>query len=398
MAVFSYKIKTKDGKVTKGTLSVESKEKAVEYFHSQGSIVYSLTETKTARKRGKIKTDELVIFSRQLTTLIESGIPIVAALDILIKQVDNLYFRTVVGNISQDLKEGTSFAASLTKHPKVFPEIYVSMVEAAETSGNLPMILDRLSGYLEKMSMLRKKISSSLIYPALIVIMTVTLTSFLLLKIIPIFKNLYESLGAELPAITNMLITASDIVRNNFLVVFLIIGGLIFLFKKYVSTPSGKKVYHKFLLRLPILGDIFKKISIAKFSRTFATLIRSGVDITTAFDIVGKTSGNKMIDEAMLKAKKAVQEGSPLFKPLEESGIFPPMVVKMIAVGEQTGKLEQMLSKIAEFYETQTDAIIAGLASIIEPILIVVIGIVVGIIVVALFLPIITISQVLLRK
>ncbi|MCP4653376.1 MAG: type II secretion system F family protein [Candidatus Omnitrophica bacterium] len=401
MSIYSYQLKSTSGKVTKGTLETDTKEKALEFLHSQEGIVLSLKEEsskKLIRKKGKVKTDELVIFSRQLTTLIESGIPVVGAMDILTDQVTNPFFKGVLSTISTDLKSGTAFAPSLAKHPKVFPEIYISMVEAAETSGNLPQILDRLSVYLEKMSTLKKKIVASLIYPSIVLFMTVVMTAFLLLKIVPTFKELYSALGASLPLPTQILMSAADILGKYFFLIIFGVFAAIAAIKKYISTPKGKRQYHALLLKLPVLGDIFKKVGIAKFARTFATLVKSGVPITATLDIVGKTSGNKLIEEAIVEAKQSIQEGVPISKPLEESGLFPPMVVKMIAVGERSGKLEFMLGKIAEFYEEQTDAIISGLASIIEPILIVFLGVVVGSIVIALFLPIIEISEILAKS
>jgi type IV pilus assembly protein PilC len=397
MAFFSYSIKNAAGKIIKGNIEAESKERAVELLRSQGGVTLSLKETKTykgAVRHGHVGTDELVIFSRQLTTLIESGIPVVGSMDILVDQVTNPYFKGVLAAITRDLKGGTPFAPALSKHPKVFPEIYISMVEAAETSGNLPQILDRLSIYLEKSSALTKKIISSMIYPAIVLLMTGIMTTFLLLKIVPTFQDLYGSLGAKLPLPTQILINLSNILKNYLII---IIAAVFFGFtalKKYIATPKGKKQYHRFLLQLPILGDIFRKISIAKFARTFATLVKSGVPITSTLEIVAKTSGNKLIEEAVISAKKSIQEGVPLSKPLEDSGLFPPMVVRMVAVGERSGKLEFMLTKIAQFYEEQTDAIISGLASIIEPLLIVFLGIVVGSVVIALFLPILEISQI----
>lgn len=399
MAFFSYSTRTSEGKIITGSLEADTKEKALEYLHSQGSVILSLNEEKAkkaAKKHsGKVKTGELVIFSRQLTTLIESGIPVVNALDILVEQVTNPYFKQVLSTVVKDIRGGTPFAASLAKHPKVFTEIYVSMVEAAETSGNLPKILDRLSMYLEKMAAIRKKVISALVYPAVVIVMITSMTSFLLLKIVPTFKDLYDSLGADLPIPTQILIGISDMLQKNLLLLIIIIVVTIVVGRKYISTPAGKKKYHRLLLKLPIFGDIFRKVSIAKFSRTFATLVRSSVPVTTSLEIVGKTSGNKIIEEAVIGAKKSIQEGVPISKPLEESGIFPPMVVKMIAVGEKSGKLEQMLMKIAQFYEEQTDAVISGLASLIEPILIVCLGVVVGFIVIAMFLPIINLSQII---
>jgi type IV pilus assembly protein PilC len=397
MGIFAYSIKTTDGKTTKGTLEADSKDKALEFLHAQGGIILSLSETKGKRgssHHGSVKTDELVIFSRQLTTLIESSIPVVGAMDILVDQTTNPYFKNVLSAISRDLKGGTPFAAALAKQSKVFPEIYISMVEAAESSGSLPQILDRVSIYLEKSSALKKKIISSMIYPAIVLIMTISMASFLLLKIVPTFRDLYGSLGATLPLPTQILIAISELLKKFFL---LVAGAIIFGYislRKYIETPKGKRQYHSLMLKLPILGDIFLKVSIAKFSRTFATLVKSGVPITSTLEIVAKTSGNKLIEEAVISAKKSIQEGVPISKPMEDCGLFPPMVVKMVAVGERTGKLEFMLSKIAQFYEEQTDAMIAGLASIIEPLLIVFLGVVVGAIVIALFLPIIEISQI----
>ncbi len=401
MAIFSYTLKNKEDKIVSGQIEADSKEKALEYLHAQGGMVLSLKESKTRKKKsvkkGKVKIDELVIFSRQLTTLIESGIPIVGALEILAEQTQNLYFKGVITLILKDLKEGSSFARAITKYPSIFPEIYVSMVEAAETSGSLPQILDRLSVYLEKVSALRKKVISSMIYPAIIFTMALLGTSFLVFKIVPTFAELYKSLGAQLPFITQLLVGFSQGVKNNIVLVIAILTGAIFVFKKYISTPKGRKQYDMFLIKMPIIGEVVKKVSIAQFARTFATLIRSGVAIVRSLEIVGKTSGNKIIEEAVVKAKGSIQEGIPLSYPLEESGVFPPMVVKMIAVGEKTGKLEHMLSKIAQFYEEQAETAIAAFTSILEPLLIVFLGIVVGFIVVALYLPIFNISQVIMH-
>ncbi len=399
MSTFSYTIKNKEGKIIKGHLEIDSKERAVEYLHSGGNVILSLKEEKEKKakgpSKGRIKIDELVVFSRQLTTLIESGIPIVSALEILYEQTTNPYFKKVIWLILKDLREGSSFAAAIGKYPHIFSELYVSMVEAAETSGNLPEILERLSVYLEKTSALRKKIISSLTYPAVVILMAIAITSFLVFKVIPTFKGIFAMLGSKLPLPTQILIFVADKIRENIIFIILIVVALVVAFKMYVATPRGKKNYHKFLLKIPIIGDIIKKVSIAQFARTFSTLVRSGVSIMTSLEIVGKTSGNKIIEEAVFKAKKSIQEGIPISQPLGEIGIFPPMVVRMIAVGEKTGRLEAMLAKIAQFYEEQTEIVIASLTSLIEPLVIAFLGIVVGGIVVALFLPIIQITRIL---
>ncbi len=398
MLTFSYTVKNKEGKSLKGIVDAESKEKLVEYFQKEGYIIFSLTETKKKAKisrGGSVKADDLVIFSRQFTTLIESSIPVVECLEILKSQAENNLFKDTLGLVLKDVREGASLSSAFGKHPKVFPEIYISMVEAGEASGSLSAILDRVSVYLEKSSALRKKIISSMYYPVVIVLMAIAITTFLMLKVIPTFKNIFESLGAQLPLPTQILINISDFLskKQNIAIILVILAGTVFAFFKYISTDNGKRQYHKILVRLPIVGDLIKKIAIARFARTFSTLIKSGVSIIKCLDIVGKTSGNKVIEDAVGKSKKFIQEGQPISVPLEETGIFPPMVVKMISIGERSGKLEEMLSKIAQFYEEQTDAMVAGLASLIEPLIIVFLGVIVGGIVISLFLPIIKITQ-----
>jgi type IV pilus assembly protein PilC len=310
-------------------------------------------------------------------------------------QIENTFFKGVISSVLGDVKEGTSFSKALTKYPRVFPDIYLSMVEAAEISGNLPEVLNRVSVYLEKSSALRKKVKSALYYPAAIVIMAIIITGFLMFKVIPTFKQIFASLGGALPLPTQILITVSDALTKKEtligIILILFLGGIGL--KKYLNTPKGKLNFHRFILKLPLVGELIRKVALANFSRTFATLMRSGVSIVQGLDIVARTSGNKVIEEAVLKSKKFIQQGQPIYLPLEESGVFPPMVVKMIAVGERSGRLEGMLLKIAQFYEEQTDAMVAGLSSLIEPVIIVFLGVVVGGIVVALFLPILKITQ-----
>lgn len=400
MPQFIYHIKTREGKIKKGIASFDTEEDAIFHFRTQGSVILSLKQKKTIfafSKIKKVKTKELVIFSRQFTTLIESGISAVNALDILKDQAETENFKNIIISILTDLKKGSGLAESLRKYPQAFPLIYINMVDAAEVSGNLPVILQRLSEYLEKMASLRRKVIGSMVYPAIVVTLTIAMTSFLLIKVVPTFSQLYSSLGAQLPLLTQILINISQILKKYFFLVLAAIFICIFLIKKYISTPRGRKKYHLFLLKLPVLGDLFRKISLTRFSRTFATLIKSGVPITSSLDVVAKTSGNKIIEEVIFSAKKSVQEGVPISEHLKENKIFPPLMVRMIAVGERSGKLEYMLSKIAQFYEEQTDAAISALASTLEPILIVFLGVVVGFIVIAMFLPIFNISRVLLQ-
>jgi len=399
MKLFSYIIKDKEGKTTKGTAEAESQSSLIDHFHKQGYLIFSIEESKKKKAKQQVKKsvkiDELVVFSRQFTTLIESGIPVVEALAILEDQIGNPYFKGVIDTVLRDVKEGSSLSAALAKHTNVFPDIYLSMVEAAEASGNLPAILDRVSMYLEKSNALRKKVASALYYPVVIILMAIAITTFLIFKVIPTFKEIFASLGGVLPLPTQILIAFSDMVRRKESVIGMLIfifGGS-FLLKKYISSPSGKLNFHRFILKLPVFGDLAKKIAIAKFSRTFATLVKSGVSIIKCLEIVAKTSGNKIIENAVLESKTSIQEGQPISVPLEKTGIFPSMVTKMVSIGEKSGRLEDMLSKIAQFYEEQTDAMVAGLSSLIEPLVIAFLGVVVGGIVVSLFLPIIKITQ-----
>lgn len=398
MALFEYKVRTKEGKVIKGLIEEASKEAAQNLLHSQGFLIISLDEKKGKVKKvssGKVKSDEIVVFSRQITTLIESGIPLVQALEILSEQVKNAYFKNVILEILREVREGSSFNSSLAKFPKVFSDFYVSMVKAGEASGKLAEILNRVSGYIEDALSLQRKIRSSLAYPVIVISMAVVITAFLILKVIPTFKGIFDILGGQLPLPTRILIGVSDFSRRWFLLIVIFLAVLAFFLKRLAATPQGRKKIDQALLNLPIVGELLRKIAIARFSRTFSTLVSSGVPVLQTLDIVGRTSGNKVVEEAVVNAKKFVQEGESISEPLSRSGVFPPMVIRMISVGEKTGKLEEMLSKIAQFYEDEVDTAVAGLTSMIEPLIIGFLGIVIGGIVVSLFLPILKITQLL---
>ena len=400
MPLFEYKVRTKDGKIAKGMVEEDSRDSVQRILHSQGYVIISIIEKKGKVHKvtsGRVKPDEIVVFSRQLTTLIASGIPLVQALEILSEQVKNPYFKQVVTDVLNNIKEGSSFHVVLAKYPKVFSAFYVSMVRAGEASGKLSEILDRVSTYIESMLSLQRKIRSSLAYPIIVITMAVIITAFLILKIIPTFKGIFDMLGGDLPLPTQILINISDFSRRWFLlIIVLLIIGIIVL-KKISMTPKGKKRIDGIVLKMPVIGDLVRKIAIAKFCRTFSTLVSSGVPILAALDIVGSTADNKVVEEAVQSAKKFVQEGEPISEPLSRSGVFPPMVVRMIAVGEKTGKLEDMLAKIAQFFEEEVNTAIAGLTSMIEPLIIGFLGIVIGGIVVALFLPILKITQLLVH-
>lgn len=400
MIKYNYVAKDKNGYTLNGSLDASSDSEVAEVLHRKELTIISIEQAKDKPAKSssgglgkKIKLDDLVIFTRQLATMIDSGIPLVHALGILSEQVENLSLRAVVLAVRQDIEAGMSFCDALAKHPKVFSELFINMTKAGESSGMLDDILDRLASYLEKTAALTRKISSSLVYPAVVISMAIIITAVLLLKVVPTFKGIFDVLGGQLPLPTQVLIFASDLLRKYFLFLVIAIIFIGFLFRKYVSTEKGRYNFDRVKLKAPVLGELFRKLSVAKFSRTFSTLVKSGVSVLSALDIVSKTSGNKVVEEAVLSCSKSVRDGESIAQPLLRSGVFPPMVCRMISVGEQTGQLEKMLTKIADFYDEQVDAATSALTSMIEPLVIAFLGIVVGGIVIALFLPIFQISK-----
>lgn len=394
MPVFRYKAKDSGSAVKSGEIEAGSVQDAADILHKRGYTVISLDAAKALRsRRESVGTDDLVVFSRQLATMIESGISLVQALAILSEQAEKKSFKSVIGSMRQDIEEGSSFSEALAKHPGIFPEIFRSMVQAGEASGMLEEILERLAVYIEKSAALRRKIISSLIYPAVVISMAVIITAVLLLKVVPTFKAIFDILGGQLPLPTKILIFTSDLLRHNILYVIIAAAAAFFLFRKYYATQKGRYAVDKRMLSLPVFGKLAIKVAVVKFSRTLATLVKSGVPILNSLEIVARIAGNKVVEEAVLSARKSIREGEPIAGPLSSSGVFPPMVVRMIGVGEQTGELEKMLTKIADFYDDQVDAAVSGLTSLLEPMVIAFLGIVIGGIVMSLFLPIFKITQ-----
>lgn len=402
MNTYRYIAKDKFGKPVAGLLEGDSDNEVAEILHNKELIVISIEQAKKKSAKvltgsRRVKSDDLVIFSRQLATMIDAGIPLVHTLRILAEQIEVKSLQGVINTVREDIEAGMSFCDALAKHQGIFSELFINMVKAGESSGMLDEVLDRLANYLEKSAALARKIRSSLVYPAVVVIMAVLITAVLLLKVVPTFKGIFEMLGGNLPLPTQILIGVSDAFRKNFLYTlgFLILSGI--LFKRYIGTEKGHYRFDLYRLKVPVLGPLFCKVAIAKFSHTFATLIRSGVSILNSLEIVSKTSGNRVIESAVLNCSKSVRDGEPISKPLSKSGVFPPMVCRMITVGEQTGQLEKMLTKIAQFYDEQVDAATSALTSMIEPLVIAFLGIVIGGIVIALFLPIFKISELIAR-
>jgi type IV pilus assembly protein PilC len=400
MNTYKYTAKDKNSHTVIGILDGTSETEVAEILHTKELVVVSIEPAKKKilkTQDKKIKLDDLVIFSRQLATMIDSGVPLVQSLGILGEQIDNQNLRDVVIRVRQDIEAGMSFYDALAKHPKVFSELFINMTKAGEASGTLNEVLDRLATYLEKTAALTRKIRSALVYPAILISMAILITAGLLLKVVPIFKEIFSSFGGKLPLPTQILIETSNLLSRYFLIFVVLLVVLGFLFKRYISTGKGRYNFDAQKLKMPVIGKLFHKVALANFSRTFSTLVRSGVTILNALDIVGKASGNKVIEDAVLECRKSVRDGELISRYLSKTKVFPPMVCRMIGIGEQTGQLEKMLSKIADFYDEQVDAAVTGLTSMIEPIVIAFLGIVIGGIVISLFLPIFKITELIAK-
>jgi type IV pilus assembly protein PilC len=395
MTVFRYIAREATGKTVSGTHDAANSSMVVRHLRERGLTPTRIEETKSRgagrhrMRRGKIKLDDLVIVSRQMATMIRAGLPLIEVLNILGEQVEKANLKTVLNQVEKDVQAGASFTEALTKHPDVFNTFFVSMVRAGEASGMLDMILDQLATYLEKMASIQRKVKSAVIYPAVVSVVAIGITIFLMVKVVPVFKDIFDGFDAALPFPTRVTILISDFMLNHYIIMALMIVGTLLGLWQWSKTRTGRWRIDSAILRLPVFGPIFLKVGIAKFTRTLGVLIRSGVNILAALDITAKTAGNVVIEDAILKTKSSIQGGESIAKPLTECGVFPPMVTRMIDVGERTGALESMLQKIADFYEDQVDATVAGLTSLIEPLLICFLGVIVGFIVISMFLPLI---------
>ncbi|MCO5170617.1 MAG: type II secretion system F family protein [Planctomycetes bacterium] len=416
MAEFRYEAKDSSGKRQEGVLSAGSADEAASDLSKRGLTVVAVTPVSGGGARGKqevnaiqafltgkvtaksarVKLKELVIFTRQLATMISAGIPLLECLEILAEQVENPGFKAVLEEIVLDVRSGTDLSSALAKHPRVFEDIYVNMVRAGEVSGQIDEILVRLAEYQEATQKLRQQIVSAMTYPVISLLLIFGIVLFLLLVIIPKFKEIFASMGVELPWITQALLTTSDFLIDQWYIwVPGIIGGAIGL-RLYSKTTIGRRQADWLKLFMPIFGPLFKKVSISRFTRTFATLISSGVPILGALEIVASTSGNVHIEELVMAASDSVRQGDTLASPLAtRPKLFPPMVTRMIAIGEKSGALEQLLMKISEFYDDEVEAAVEQLTSLIEPLMICIMGVLVGGMVLAIFLPIFALQKAL---
>ena len=392
MPTFTYSARpAAGGDVRTGEIELGSKDEVISYLHKQKLIPVSVREKEkglSLQFGTGISTRDIVIFTRQFATMINSGLPLVQSLDILAEQTENQNLQKVIREILYDVESGNTLADALDKHPKVFTKLYVNMVAAGEAGGILDTILLRLATFLEKNDALIRKIKGAMIYPAVIFGVAFVAVVVLLLFVIPVFEDMFSQAGVALPLPTQIVITLSEILQAWWWLLGLGLVALVFAIRAYYRTSQGELLIDKMLLNFPVLGDLQRKAAVARFTRTLGTLVSSGVSILEGLEITAKTSGNRVIHDAVMGSRSSIAGGETISGPLKESGVFPPMVVQMINVGEQTGGLDEMLAKIADFYDEEVDAAVSALLAAMEPIMIVVLGVVVGGMIVAMYLPI----------
>ncbi len=401
MPVYEWTGRTPTGEIQKGVIEAPD-ERVVRLHLVREKIVPVEIKPKTEKSWGifrfkRVKPKEIAIFTRQLSTMLEAGLPLVQALDSLALQQENPYFREIVINIKNNIEGGSSLAETLKQYPKIFDSLYCHMVDAGEASGNLDETLSRLANYMERALALKAKVKKALIYPGVILFVTTVVLSIIMIFVIPTFEKLFSEMGQSLPLPTQIVIHMSRLIKRYFLVFIGCIVFSIFLIRRYYRTTKGRYHIDALLLKMPIFGILFRKVAVARFARTLGTLIASGVSILDALKIAAKTAGNVVVENAITQTRKSIQEGQSIAEPLAESGIFPHMVIQMVAVGESTGVLEKMLHKVADFYEEEVDILVESLAQMIEPILIVFLGIVIGGIIISLYLPIFKMGEVIGR-
>ena len=401
MITFSYQARDASGRIVTGVHDALNEDNAVTSLMGRGLMVLSLQKKamsgRTRTRKWTVKETDIVLFTRQLSTMIEAGISLVQALTALYDQSDpkrQRNLRNVISDVTTRVQGGETFNESISKHPRVFDRLFVSMVKAGEAGGLLAEILDRLAGFLEATARLRKKVKSAMTYPVIVITIAFAITTFLIVKVVPIFGEIFKDFGAKLPAPTQFLIDVSDFIRADWYFLVVGIGGAIFGIRTFLRSKRGKQFSDRWKLKLPIFGPLIHKICMSRFSRTFAQLIRSGVPILEVLDIVGGSSGNHVVEESIKGVSADVEKGDNLSVALSKKAIFPPMMLRMVSAGEATGKIDTMLEKMADFWDEEIEAMLDGLTSLIEPLLIVFLGVIVGGIVIAMFLPIFKLNEV----
>jgi len=391
MPTFEWKGTARNGQVQSGTQVADSKDAVVALMRRQQISVTAVKEKgkeiAVPKFGGRVPPQLIAIFTRQFSVMIDAGLPLVQCLEILAGQQENKVFKRALIQIRQDVESGSNLADAMRKHPKIFSDLFTNMVAAGEAGGILDTILQRLATYIEKSVKLNGQVKSAMIYPVAVISIAVIVVMVILWKVIPVFAALFKGLGAELPLPTRVVISLSNFIADFWWLIIIVVVGSIYAIRRYRETYKGKRVTDSILLKVPVLGMLLRKIAVARFCRTLATLTSSGVPILDGLTITAKTAGNSIVEDAIMATRKSVEEGKTISEPLGDTDVFPSMVVQMIAVGEQTGALDTMLSKIADFYEEEVDTAVAGLMKLLEPILIAFLGVAIGGIVIAMYMP-----------
>ncbi|HEY8258331.1 MAG TPA: type II secretion system F family protein [Gemmatimonadales bacterium] len=393
MPMFEYTARNAaTGQIQKGQLDVPNKDEVGAYLRKNRLMLVNVREAPKQIKLNlgaqRVKTRDIVIFTRQFATMINAGLPLVQSLNILAAQTENKTLQSVTRAVVYDVESGNTLADAFSKHPKAFTQLYVNMVAAGEAGGILDTILVRLATFLEKNDALVRKVKGAMVYPGVIITVAFVAIAVLLIFVIPTFQNMFASANLELPLPTRIVIGMSNFLIHYWWAMLGVIAGIVFAIRQYYKTPAGKKQLDGLLLKAPVLGDVIRKSAVSRFTRTLGTLVSSGVSILEGLEITAKTAGNQVVHDAVMESRQSIAGGETIAAPLEKSKVFPPMVISMIAVGEQTGGLDEMLSKIADFYDEEVDVAVSALLSLMEPAMIVVLGVIVGGMVVAMYLPI----------
>jgi type IV pilus assembly protein PilC len=394
MPVFKWQGKNRKGEAMQGEIEAANAAAAVLNLRKQQIVPLQVKQEKAKSAKfsiqfmSRITEREVAVFTRQLATMIDAGLPLVQSLEILGNQQENAKFKETLLAVKSEVEGGSTFSDALRKHPRAFDDLYTNLVTAGEIGGTLDIILNRLAQYMEKSIALKKRVKGAMVYPSAILGVSVMVVVVLLIFVIPVFEKMFRGFGAALPAPTQFLIVLSNFMKANILYMAAGLVGFVFLFRRYYRTESGRKVVDRALLKVPVFGDLLLKIATARFTRTLGTLVSSGVPILDGLMITAKASGNKVIEEAILKTRVSISEGKTIAEPLEQAQVFSGMVVQMIGVGESTGSLDAMLNKIADFYDEEVDATVAALTSLLEPLMMVILGVLIGGMMIAMYLPI----------
>ncbi len=393
MPEFKWKGKDQDGREQSGVMTADSRD--VVMLHLRRQKISEIVVKKSLKDieitipflANRVKERDIVIFTRTFSTMVDAGLPLVQCLEILAQQTENPALSKAIGDIGQSVESGSTYADALRKHPKIFDDLYCNMVEAGETGGILDTILNRLASYMEKSITLKRQVKSAMVYPSVVIAVAVSVVTFLMYAVIPVFAKIFVSLGSTLPLPTKIVIAFSHFIQSYILLLIAVGIGLFFAIRYFRKTDKGAKIFDSLLLKAPVFGILLRKVAVAKFTRTLGTLISSGVPILEGLEITAKTAGNKVIEEAVMKTRVSISEGKTISEPLAATDVFPPMVTQMIAVGESTGALDAMLDKIADFYDEEVDIAVSNLTQMLEPMLMVFLGVSVGFIVIAMYMP-----------